>query len=385
MAMYRDEILRMMYVAGEAGLPSVETTTMVENIVRDQVVQVKNKIIVADDLARRRGTAKFTTNDILFQMRHDPARLARLRNFLRWKQVRKKAKVRDDEAADDVDMDEVDDLMEGEAAESAATPDGADGDDGKNLNPDVSKPSAAVSEVSIPPLPWSAISMFPHASDIPGLAASIDDLEGEADNSGDLLLSAKSSSSKPWLLARLIRDDERTRGMTAAEYARWTECRTASFTYRKKKTFRAWCGLGVLADYKSSEDVIEVLGFLCSEWVQTLTEGALAAKETEARALECDLARLRAKAKAGSKRKCPDCEVDMLALMGDVEERGEGESIPAGPIQPRHVRRAFELLQTPPKKSMAMLNGTRLWSKKRLRLTGGPGIAHSVLLEVGSS
>jgi hypothetical protein len=30
----------MMFVAGEAGEPSVETTTVVENIVRDQTVQM---------------------------------------------------------------------------------------------------------------------------------------------------------------------------------------------------------------------------------------------------------------------------------------------------------------------------------------------------------
>jgi hypothetical protein len=50
--------------------------------------------------------------------------------------------------------------------------------------------------------------------------------------------------------------------------------------------------LGVIADYRAKEDVLEILGFLTSEWVQTLTEGALALKKQEFQNARCEVARV---------------------------------------------------------------------------------------------
>ena len=49
-------------------------------------------------------------------------------------------------------------------------------------------------------------------------------------------------------LQRLKQADERTKGMNAEEYLHFSECRQASFTFRKGKRFREWAGFGVVTD-----------------------------------------------------------------------------------------------------------------------------------------
>src|SRR5271163_4375269 len=73
-------------------------------------------------------------------------------------------------------------------------------------------------------------------------------------------------------------EDERTRAMTKDEYVHYSECRQASFTYRKSKRFRDWVGMSNLIDSKPIPDLIDVLGFLTFEIVATLTEEALRVK-----------------------------------------------------------------------------------------------------------
>ncbi|KAK4039877.1 transcription initiation factor IID, 18kD subunit-domain-containing protein [Parachaetomium inaequale] len=361
---YRDEILKMMFVAEEMGEPSVSTTTVVENIVRDQTVHL---LVVAAELAARRGQARFTTDDIIFQVRHDAERLARLQNHMHWKQIRKKAKVKDDEAADDLDLDEVDDLIEDdEGRDDAETTGPADSDS----DPSTPQPKHAGTvkaggpEVSIPPLPWSIISMFPHTADIPSIAALENDEAAEDGEQGPPL--DQGSTTSRWLLARLQKNDKRTNRMTADEYSTFSECRSASFTFRKKKTFRGWCGLGVIADHRRKDNVLEILGFLTSEWVRTLTERALEVKEQELRALKYAAA----KARAGVKRKFDEPGPFTMRDGEDGTLEKDADEVPMlkSPIQPQHVRRAFEILQTPPKNYTAMMNGTRLRQRKRLRI-----------------
>jgi hypothetical protein len=284
---------------------------------------------------------------------------------MRWKQLRKK--VKDDDVADGIDLDDVDDLLV-EADAAAATPGEADGDDDDSPSR-ARKTGGPVLEAPIPPLPWSTISFFPYASDIPSVLAIEDEAEDGGGSTATELGPLPGSTSNPWLMARLVKNDERTKGMTAEEYATWSECRSASFTYRKKKTFREWCGLGVVADYRSTDDVLEVLGFLTSEWVQSLTEGAIAVQAQEARAAD---------ANGGNegvvvKRNTVEGPFSSVGVKGGESRNGRNNAgnaeLPSrSPIQPRHVRRAFEQLQTPPKRYRAMLNGTTLRRTKRPRL-----------------
>jgi transcription initiation protein SPT3 len=283
---------------------------------------------------------------------------------MQWKQIRKKAKIEDDEVADDLNLDEVDDPIEDDDAE-ATGPANSDSDSSTRQPKNAGTVKASDPEISIPPLPWSIISMFPHVADIPSIAALEDD-EAAEDGEQGLLLDQGSTTTSRWLLARLQKNDERTNRMTADEYSTFSECRSASFTFRKKKTFREWCGLGVTADHRGKDDVVEILGFLTSEWVQTLTERALGVKEQELRALKYESVKVR----AGVKRKFNESGPFTMrdGEGGKLEKDADEVPIPRSPVQPQHVRRAYEMLQTSPNKYTAMMNGTQLRRRKRLRM-----------------
>lgn len=145
-------------------------------------------------------------------------------------------------------------------------------------------------------------------------------------------------------LARLASADERTKNMTREEYVYWSDCRQASFTFRKGKRFREWAGFGTIIDSKPNDDVVDILGFLTFEIVQTLTEEALKVKAAE------DLANKKANSgrsgeEASKKRKREGCNL--------FEMPEEGRT----PIEPKHVREAFRRLQLIPKKYTFMRQG----------------------------
>lgn len=145
-------------------------------------------------------------------------------------------------------------------------------------------------------------------------------------------------------IARLAAADERTKNMTKDEYVYWSDCRQASFTFRKGKRFREWAGFGTIIDSKPNDDVVDILGFLTFEIVQTLTEEALRVKTAE------DLANKKASsgrgdAEASKKRKREGCSL--------FEMPEEGRT----PVEPKHVREAFRRLQAVPNKYKFMRQG----------------------------
>ncbi|CAG8605106.1 7620_t:CDS:2 [Acaulospora morrowiae] len=79
-------------------------------------------------------------------------------------------------------------------------------------------------------------------------------------------------------IQRLKDADEITRAMTREEYVHYSECRQASFTYRKAKRFREWANMSAYIDMKPNDDIIDILGFLTFEMVSKLTETALRVK-----------------------------------------------------------------------------------------------------------
>ncbi|KAI5189163.1 transcription initiation protein SPT3 [Nematocida minor] len=62
---------------------------------------------------------------------------------------------------------------------------------------------------------------------------------------------------------RLYAIDKMTEGMTKEEYLDFTECRQASFTFRKGKRFKEFLN----TDYKIKDDLLDILGFLACEIV----------------------------------------------------------------------------------------------------------------------
>ncbi|PNH34056.1 hypothetical protein VD0002_g8636 [Verticillium dahliae] len=306
---YRQEISQMMYVSGETAEPSVETTNIIEGIVREQVVELLKQ---CTDQAARRGSRSININDLIFQIRHDTAKVSRLRTFLSWKDVRKNVKDSDDKGGD-ADLGAGEDPVGGVAA-------GGPVDDAAKKNK-----KAKVG------LPWEPSSFYP--VDVPER----DDEEDEEEEEMNFIT-----------LQRLRKADERTKAMTKEEYVTWSEYRQASFTYRKGKRFREWAGFGIVTDSKPSDDIVDILGFLTFEMVQTLTEGALKVKEQE------DL--VKAQSGGGGGVDGEGASKKRKAQQGLFDPPSEGKT----PIEPRHVQEAFRRLQQRPKKIRAMLNGSRL-------------------------
>lgn len=168
-------------------------------------------------------------------------------------------------------------------------------------------------------------------------------------------------------LLRLKNADERTRDMTREEYVHYSECRQASFTFRKGKRFREWAGFGVVTDSKPNDDIVDILGFLTFEIVQTLTEEALRVKAAEDLWLKVSGAGIGGDAGGkdgdgeegsgpGRKRKR-----DIMGLFDPPEQERT-------PVQPKHIQEAFRRLQAPSKKIKAFGNFSRLGARQSLKL-----------------
>lgn len=313
---YRQEIQQMMYVSGETGEPSIETTTMIEEIVRQQVIEMLRS---CTELAARRGARAITINDLIFQIRDDAPKVSRLRTFLSWKDVRKNARD-SDEKGGEVDV--------GVGDEAGGPVVG-----GMPGGPVVEEATKKNKKAKVK-LPWEPSSFY--SQEVPER----DDEEDEEEEEMNVIT-----------LQRLRKADERTKAMTKEEYVTWSEYRQASFTYRKGKRFREWAGFGIVTDGKPSDDIVDILGFLTFEMVQTLTEEALKIKEQE------DLW----KERSGGEN--PGTKKRKLA-QGLFDPPSEGKT----PVESRHIQEAFRRLQTRPKKSRAMLNGTKLQQRTNLKL-----------------
>ncbi|KAJ6137478.1 Histone-fold [Penicillium samsonianum] len=299
---FTNENIKMMFVSGETAEPSPETTTLIEEITRQQVIEILTR---STALATRRGVRSISTDDLIFLIRHDKAKVSRLRTFLSWKDVRKNVKDSDDKGG-------------GDAADFAAADDAA----GVVAGPqDVApKPKNKRAKVG---LAWDVNSFY---------SVQVPEREDEEDE--------EEEEQNYATLQRLAAADERTRHMTREEYVFWSECRQASFTYRKSKRFREWAGFGIVTESKPNDDIVDILGFLTFEIVQTLTEEALKVKEREDNEKH-----RRGGAEAGENLKKRKRETGLF----DPPEEGRT------PIEPRHVREAYRKLQATPQKAKAML------------------------------
>ncbi|KAH7551457.1 hypothetical protein BM1_09773 [Bipolaris maydis] len=309
---------QMMFVSGETGEPSPETTTLIESIVQDQVQHMLRECTA---LATRRGSKSISTDDLFMLIRHDRAKISRLRHFLQWKDVRRSVKDSDDKGGDagaDVGAGDADIAV------------GVVGAGGPGAAPVDASKKAKRAKVD---LVWDVQSFF---TEFPPQKDDVEDEEEEEMNYATL--------------QRLKNADERTKNMTREEYVHWSDCRQASFTYRKSKRFKEWAGFGLITDSKPSDDIIDILGFLTFEIVQTLTEEALKVKDAE------DLYK---KNHGGEQNRLK--RKRERGLFDPPEEARE-------PVQPSHVQEAYRRLQRGNNKAKAMLNFTRAVHRSALKL-----------------
>lgn len=146
---------------------------------------------------------------------------------------------------------------------------------------------------------------------------------------------------------RLRAADKRTQHMTREEYVFFSECRQASFTYRKNKRFREWAGFQNYTDSRPNEDVVDMFGFLTLDIVQRLTEEALRVKEQED------------KSRRNPPEKDDDDNKPAHTPGSKKRKREKGLFQPSEetrtPVESRHIHEAFRRLQTTPNKSIMMM------------------------------
>ncbi|KAH8834366.1 transcription initiation factor IID, 18kD subunit-domain-containing protein [Flagelloscypha sp. PMI_526] len=303
---YTQEISQMMFVFGEIQDPHPETVNLVENITRSQIIEL---IVQARAHATRRGARFLTAEDLIFLIRHDRAKVNRLRTYLSWKDVRKHAKDSGGDAG----------AVEGEMLEE-------EGDD---------KDTNKAQKITIK-LPWEINTIYSEVLKNSGHQS--DDEEDEDD------LEAHETSMK-----RLKEADEATREMTREEYQHYSECRQASFTYRKAKRFREFLALPPALELKQNDDTVDIVGFLAFEMVRSLTLAGLEVK----RALE----EADSDYTTGSKRKAGgNLGGDGKRRRGADSDDEEEFALPVNSlflppaeartaIQPEHIYSAFDRMQ----------------------------------------
>ncbi len=260
-----------------------------------------------------------TTEDLIFLIRHDKAKVNRLRTYLSWKDVRKNARdTQDGAAAEGADL--LDD-----AGLASGGPGGASGNDASK--------ALKVQKSAKIRLPWEIQFMF---SEQP--------LEANEDEEDEEEIEAVYAS-----IQRLKTADERTRDMTREEYVHWSECRQASFTFRKAKRFREWAGISQLIETKPHDDIVDTLGFLTFELVCSLTEEALKVKELEEMMGD-----------SGTKHVAKKRKRDNGLFDGPDDDQR--------PIMPRHIEEAYRRLQvvSPMRKTIRNYTGGLIKSNMQL-------------------
>jgi len=295
-----------MFVFGEVQDPTTETVNLVEDIVRGQIIEL---IVQARNLASRRGARYLSAEDLIFLIRHDRAKVNRLRTYLSWKDVRRHAK---DSGGDG-----------GAGMEVETLEDGAD-----------DKLNAKAQKITIK-LPWEILTIYSEV--LPQ-----DDEEDEDD------IEAHEAS-----VLRLKEADDVTRQMTREEYQHYSDCRQASFTYRKAKRFREFLNLPSHLDLRANDDTVDIVGFLAFEMVRSLTIAGLEVKKSlEESYLHEDYAspvsgkrKLGMSGDSANKRRreeSPDCEQpSALPACSLFLPPPEART----PLRPEHIQDAFARMQ----------------------------------------
>ncbi|EPZ32911.1 TFIID-18kDa-domain-containing protein [Rozella allomycis CSF55] len=261
----------MMYTFGDVRRCLPEVSKLVEDIVRDQIINLvimsktNSKAIQAAALAQKRSSRFISSDDLMFLVRSDKSKLSRIKEYIFWKEVRKNMKGTDEVG-----------LAEGAAPEK------------KNKRKHIT-------------VGWNFLESFQEF------------VQDESDF-------PKGASLDESFKKRLEENDKVTRNMSREEYMDYADCRSASFYAKKSKRFKEWINLGAYIDVKASEEVFELLGYLCWESVKTITENALIVKWDELMA----------------ERKNQLNNVDIGLFAAPLEQR---------PIQPSHIMEAYRRLQ----------------------------------------
>lgn len=324
----------MMFVSGEINDPPIETTSLIEDIVKGQVIEI---LLQSTRTSHLRGSRSVLPEDVIFIIRHDKAKVNRLRTYLSWKDLRKNAKDQDATATlnqnnnSNMINEEDDDNNNNNSTGKDGKKDGKDDKNNDNM--------MKVKKSTIK-LPWELQFMFTEQP-----------LENNDDNND---LDDDEREANITTLKRLKIADDRTKNMTKEEYVHWSDCRQASFTFRKSRRFKDWSGISQLTEGKPHDDVIDILGFLTFEIVCALTETALRIKRTETILLN-------------EKNKIKkDLNLEVTTLQQKRKKRlFDGPDDIIQPLKPKHIEEAWRILQKTDMKHRALTNfkGNRFSSR----------------------
>ncbi|GAA5874316.1 hypothetical protein JCM3774_000938 [Rhodotorula dairenensis] len=245
-------------------------TQYIEDVVRNHVLQARAQ-------ALRRNAKSVAVEDLIFLVRHDRARLNRLRTYLSWKDVRKKMRELDQGVGSSGGA------MNGLGGAGA----GAEDDQIDQIEEPVSDKSLKVIKATVR-LPWELNDAWS------------DYLHGVDDDPEDDEAEAYEVNKQ-----RLREADLLTSRMSREEYEQYSQARQASFVFRKNKKFRDFIALPAILDVVAAQDeVLDVLGFLAYECVRALCDAGVAHKKsvTEAKRLVAELEKRR-QVREGKKRK----------------------------------------------------------------------------------
>lgn len=194
---YQSDIAMMLLALCAIREPDDALTQYIEDVVRNHVQQL---VLQARAQAARRNAKAVAVEDLVFLVRHDRARLNRLRTYLSWKDVRKKMR----------ELDQV-----GGAVTTATT--GDDDTQIDSIEEPVSDKSLKVIKTTVR-LPWElndAWADYLHTVD--------DDPEDDEAEAYEV--------NKQ----RLREADLLTSRMSREEYEQYSQARQASFVFRKSQ------------------------------------------------------------------------------------------------------------------------------------------------------
>lgn len=272
-------------------------------------------------MAQRRGSKSISPDDLLFLTRHDGAKLKRLKEFLNWKDIRKNVKQPEETTISNVGTTlpfEIGEVVTEEDQQQPIDDDSTDnglGPNGLTKSNSANNLAASTNKKKLASDSAGGLKKRAYFYWDPLSSLVAEATKGVIRDFEPLDADLNAEEAKEESMRRLREADLITRNMSKTEYMEYTECRQASFTYKKAKKFRDWLGIPLsVTEYRLSDEVLEIVGFMATELVRKVTEGALMIAEAEVSA---------------SHR-----EYDEDLSMGGLFKAPEQKS----PILPRHIQ-----------------------------------------------
>ncbi|KAL6062160.1 Transcription initiation protein spt3 [Balamuthia mandrillaris] len=369
---YLAEVKDMMYTFGDVRNVLDETALLVESVVRQYLC---NLIKQAQEVASLRGggtsssshSSALELSDVLFLLRRERSTLSRLQQFLRWRELR------------------IQTAASSSAAESSSSSSSSSSSVLTTVSPEIVSTAAAASSSTIEK--QQTTTSTANNSDnkqktttsrkqankkndrrstytmnsggwrsffVESLKSVCSDDEAEEENA-ELEKEEEEKGTPPEFEKQHLRlADELTKAMSKEEYLQYTECRQASFTFKKSKKFKQWLFSNILfssspsSSLRITEETMEVLGYLAWEKVGGIVQEALQVK----RQMEEAAYRGRTEKNRSS---LLNVKLELMAPTSSQMKSGD-EEYEKTPLLPMHIRETMRRANSSVALSSSALN-----------------------------